>query len=194
MVDNLMDLTHLPYVHHHVPGGEAMKKIPIETEERELSYRIVRGGKAPWNPFFAQIFGEDAAFEGFAGFDSLSDFYGPEFIKTSLPIVTSVEGRDDVPKELGSLLILHGITPETEKTTHYFGFSTRNFRQGDEELDRFQYESDCKIRQQDVDAINAVEERLDLGVQIQKEYSVRSDRPAFDARRKVEAMLAKENE
>lgn len=193
LIDNLMDLTHLPYVHYHVPGGEAMAKVPINVEEREFSTRVLRKVQAPWNPFFGLIYGQEAAFEGVADFDSLSDFYGPEFIKTSLPNVTKLEGRDDVPEALGSLLIHHGITPETETTTHYFGFSTRNFRLGDEELDRFQLESDCKIRQQDVEAINAVEERLDQASQFQKELSVRSDRPAFDARRKIEAMLALEN-
>ncbi|WP_417227735.1 Rieske 2Fe-2S domain-containing protein [Amphritea sp.] len=192
LIDNLMDLTHLPYVHHHVGGGEAMKKIPLKTEERERSYRIVRSGKAPWNPFFTEVFGAEAAYEGLADFDSLSDFYGPELIKTSLPIVTKLAGHDTVPEALGALLILHAITPETETTTHYFGFSVRNFRQGDEALDRFQQESDITIRQQDVDAINAVEERLDVAASVQKELLALADVPAVQARRKIEAMLAKE--
>jgi nitrite reductase/ring-hydroxylating ferredoxin subunit len=193
LVDNLMDLTHLPYVHHHVPGGGAMAKIEIETEERDISYRVVRKGNAPWNPFFDQLFGKEAAFEGLAEFDALSDFYGPEFIRTSMPIMTRLEGRDDVPKELGSLYILHGITPETDTTTHYFGFSTRNFRLGDKDLDNFQLESDRKIRQQDVDAINAVEDRLNEAVEFQRELLVLADRPASIARRKIAAMLDEEN-
>lgn len=193
LVDNLMDLTHLPYVHFHVPGGEAMAKIPLTVEERNEGLRIIRKGKAPWNPFFDLVFGKEAAFEGLADFDSLSDFYGPEFIRTGLPIITSVEGKDDVPKALGTLNILHGITPETETTTHYFGFSTRNFRQGDEELDRFQYESDCKIRQQDADAINAIEARLEEAIERQKELLVVADQPASKARRVISAMLDKEN-
>ncbi|MFK7828720.1 MAG: Rieske 2Fe-2S domain-containing protein [Congregibacter sp.] len=193
LIDNLMDLTHLPYVHFHIPGGESMKKIPIITEERDLSYRIVRSGKVPWTPFFDLIFGKDAAYEGLADFDSLSDFYGPELVRTSLPIVTALEGNDEVPNELGALYILHGVTPETETTTHYFGFSTRNFRLGDEALDNFQFESDIKIRQQDADAIAAVEERLEQAVGEQNEISVRSDRPSYDARKKIAAMLAVEH-
>jgi vanillate O-demethylase monooxygenase subunit len=180
-------------VHHHVAGGEAMAKIPLFTEERDLSYRVMRSGKAPWNPYFEAVFGEDAAFEGLADFDIQSDFYGPEFIKTSLPIITKLQDRDDVPGELGSLLILHGITPETENTTHYFGFSTRNFRLGDEVLDNFQLEADQKIRQQDVIAINAVEERLDEAAERQRELLVVADKAAVQVRRKVEAMLAQEN-
>ncbi|AOW12036.1 hypothetical protein LPB72_13635 [Hydrogenophaga crassostreae] len=193
LVDNLMDLTHLPYVHHHLGGGEAMKKIPLVTEERELSYRVLRNGKAPWNPFFDKIFGPEAVFEGLASFHIESDFYGPELIKTSLPIITHVDGHDQVPKALGSLLILHGITPETETTTHYFGFSVRNFRQGDEVLDRIQYESELVVRQQDVTVINAVEKRLDAAAAFQKELLVVADVPAVQARRKVEAMLAAES-
>ncbi|MEP0201748.1 MAG: aromatic ring-hydroxylating dioxygenase subunit alpha [Halioglobus sp.] len=193
LVDNLMDLTHLPYVHHHVPGGDSLKKTVNTSEQRELSYRVVRSDKVPWTPFFDAVFGADVAYKGFADFDHISDFYGPELIRTGLPKITKIPERDDVPDALGWLSILHGITPETETTTHYFGFSTRNFRQGDEELDRFMLDAENKIRQQDVDAIGAVEQRLDVATQFQKELSVRSDRPGFDVRRKVEAMLAEES-
>ncbi|RBP47189.1 aromatic ring-hydroxylating dioxygenase subunit alpha [Arenicella xantha] len=192
LVDNLMDLTHLPYVHYHLGGGESMKKTPMESEERELSFRVVRRDKVAWNPFFVQIFGEDAAFDGLADFEVVTDFYGPELIRTGLPIITKLEGRDDVPKELGSLLILHGITPETETSTHYFGFSTRNFRQGDEVLDQFQYESELTVRKQDVDVISAVEARLETHAQLENEISVLADRPAFQVRRKIAAMLREE--
>lgn len=154
---------------------------------------IIRSGKVPWTPFFDLIFGKDAAYEGLADFDIISDFYGPELIRTGIPTITRIQGRDDVPADLGSFIILHGITPETETTTHYFGFSTRNFRQGDEELDNFQLQSELQVRQQDVDTINAVEKRLDTAVLFQRELLVFADKPAVQARRKIEAMLAAEN-
>lgn len=193
LVDNLMDLSHLPYVHHHIPGGDALKKVPMTTEQRDVSYRVIRSGKVPWTPFFDLIFGKDAAYEGLADFDIISDFYGPELIRTGIPTITKIQGRDDVPAALGSFIILHGITPETETTTHYFGFSTRNFRQGDEELDNFQFQSELQVRQQDVDTINEVEKRLDTAVQFQRELLVLADKPAVQARRIIEAMLAAEN-
>ena len=193
IVDNLMDLTHLPYIHHHVPGGDSLKKTVNVTEDRDLSYRVTRSDKVPWTPFFDSIFGDDVAYEGLADFDHVTDFYGPELIRTGLPKITKINGRDDVPKELGWMSILHGITPETEKTTHYFGFSTRNFRLGDYALDQVQLEAEIVIRQQDVDAIAAVEERLDMAAEFQKELSVRSDRPGFAVRKRIDAMLAKEN-
>jgi vanillate O-demethylase monooxygenase subunit len=193
LIDNLMDLTHLPYVHHHLGGGDTMKKTPLEIEDRDTSYRVVRKGKVPWNPFFGLVFGHDAAYEGLADFEVVSDFFGPELIRTGLPTMRKVPGKDEVPKALGTMAIMHAITPETETTTHYFGFSTRNFRQGDESLDKFQYESDVKIRQQDVDVINMVESRLDVSAEAQRELLVPSDVPAVQARRKIQAMLEKEN-
>ncbi|MFK7978216.1 MAG: Rieske 2Fe-2S domain-containing protein [Halioglobus sp.] len=194
LVDNLMDLSHLPYIHSQLGGGggNELKKIPLAVEQRELSYRTVRSGKMPWNPFLAKVFGEEAEFSGLADFEVVSDFYGPELIRTGLPKLT-VLGDDKKPKCLGWMSILHAITPETETTTHYFGFSTRNFRQGNEALDISQLEMELEVRQQDVDAIGAVEARLDVAAEFQKELSARADRPAFEARKRIDAMLAEEN-
>ena len=192
LIDNLMDLTHLPYIHHHISGSESMKSTPIVEEQRDLSYRVSRTSMIPFTSFHEHLFGAEARFEGLSKFLSLTDYYGPEFIKTSLPITLSIDGHDEVPPELGSLYILHGITPETETTTHYFGFSTRNFRLDDEELDNFQYRSDCAIRQQDVDAIGAVEARVVEASSVQSEMLVKSDAPAIKVRRMVQAMLTAE--
>jgi len=189
LIDNLMDLTHLPYVHFHIGGGEAMKDPAMSEEKRPESYRVSRSSKVPFTPFHKKVFGPEARFDGLSEFISLTDFYGPEFIKTSLPITIAVDGHERVPPELGALYILHGITPETEHTTHYFGFSTRNFRLDSLELDEFQLHSDCKIRQQDVDAIEAVERRLDFAAAAQRELLVRSDAPAVKVRRMIQASL-----
>lgn len=150
-----MDLTHLPCVHHHVPGGEAMKAPQIVDEERDISDRVSRNAKSPFTPFHAPVFGPHTRFEGLSGFLALSDCHGPEFIRTSLPIPIKPDNGQPAPKGLGALFILYGITPETGHSRHCFGFSTRNFRLGDEPLDKMQQESDIKIRAQDVFAIES---------------------------------------
>lgn len=194
LIDNLMDLTHLPYVHYHIAGGDAMKTPAMTDEERPISYRVSRTGKVPFTTFHELVFGPEARFEGLSDFLSLTDYYGPEFIRTSLPITTAINGDSHVPPALGTLNILHGITPETENTTHYFGFATRNFRLDSDVLDAFQLESDCKIRQQDVNAIEAVEHGLDEAAARQRELLVRADAPAVKVRRKIEALLRAEQE
>lgn len=194
LVDNLMDLTHLPYVHHHIGGADAMKNPLLKEEERDISYRVSRIGKVPFTPFHELVFGPTARFEGLSEFLSLTDFYGPEFIRTTLPITLSINGDPNVPAALGTLNILHGITPETAHTTHYFGFATRNFRLDSEALDAFQLQSDCKIRQQDVEAIEAVELGVDAASHRQRELLVRSDMPAIKVRRRIEALLEAEQD
>ncbi|MBB6255398.1 aromatic ring-hydroxylating dioxygenase subunit alpha [Nitrospirillum iridis] len=189
LIDNLMDLTHLPYLHFHIPGGEAMKKMAMREEERPASYRLVRTGKLPWNGFADLVWGAENQYEGIADWESITDFYGPELIRTNFPLFTRVPGHDVVPPALGHLHILHGITPETETTTHYFGFSIRNFRLQDEALDEFQLESDKKVRGQDVAAIEAIEPRLDRAAAFQRELLVRSDLPAVKVRKIVQSML-----
>jgi len=192
LIDNLMDLTHLPYVHHHLGGTDGMKNPKMVEENREKSFRVTRYGKVPWGDFLGLIYGKDCAYEGLADFEVVSDFYGPEFIRTGLPIFKKVEGYDEVPAGLGILYILHGITPETETTTHYYGLSTRNFRPDSEELNELQRVSDIKIRNQDKEAIDAVEQRLEYGAANQKELLVVADRPAVKVREIVRSLLEAE--
>jgi vanillate O-demethylase monooxygenase subunit len=193
LIDNLMDLTHLPYIHHHVPGGETMAKTALESLDRPESYHVLRKGKVPFNPFFEMIFGSDASFEGLSDFTQGSDFYGPELIRTSLPIMADLEIGKPVDESHRRLNILHAMTPETETSTHYFGFATRNFRLEDDAVGEFWLQSDNEIRQQDVDAIDLVEKRLEYGAENQKELLVVADRPAIKVRKRIAAMLAEEN-
>ena len=67
-------------------------------------------------------------------------------------------------------------------------------QQTDKTLDQFQYASDCKIRQQDVDTIDAVEKRLEFGAGLREELLVAADRPALKVRKRIEAMPAQEND
>ncbi len=189
LIDNLMDLTHLPYIHYHIAGGESMKSPTIEMEDRERSFRVKRVAKVPFSDHHAQIFGEALRFEGLSDFLSLTDFYGPELIRTSLPITLRIDGQDSVPDGLGSLYLLHGITPETETTTHYYGLSVRNFRLEDAELDEVQRLADIKIRQQDKEAIETVEERLEDAATLQRELFVIADRPASKVRKIMQTLL-----
>jgi len=193
LIDNLMDLTHLPYVHSHLPGGEQLAKTENRLDDSGDILMLYRDTGAPHNPFFTAIYGPDSAYEGFASMENQTAFYGPELIRTGIGKFLAVNGDPDaVPDAIGNFYILHGITPETEHTTHYFGWAVRDFRLGDPELDNMWLESDNHVRGQDAVAIKAVEERLDISAKRQKELLVKSDAPAVRVRRNVQAMLDEE--
>lgn len=189
LVDNLMDLTHLPYIHHHIPGGDVFKKTPMVAEERERSYRLRRLSKSPWTGFFDLLYGAGHRFESLCEMESLTDFYGPELIRTTGPVVTAIDGASGVPAAIGQVNFIHGITPETETTTHYWALITRNHRLDDPALDGLLTEMDRHVRQQDVEAIAAVEARVDLGAAFQRELLAKSDAPAVKVRQKIQALI-----
>jgi nitrite reductase/ring-hydroxylating ferredoxin subunit len=192
LVDNLMDLTHLPFLHQQVGIGEAFLQKTLEGEQRPRSFCLRRPSRMPWTPFHEFLFTSSTRFEGLSSMESVTDFYGPEFIRTSGPITTSIDGRDNVPVGIGKIYFLHGITPETDHSTHYFGVTTRNFRLNDPEFDHALRETTLGVRKQDVDAIEAVESRLDAAVRRQRELLCRSDAPAIKVRQVVQDMLDQE--
>lgn len=189
LIDNLMDLTHLPFIHHHIPGGDVFTKTPMIAEERNRSYRLRRLVKSPWTGFFDLLFGAEHRFEGLCDMESVTDFFGPELIRTSGPIITAVEGHDTVPPALGEVYFIHGITPETETSTHYWSFTTRNHRLEDDALDKMLDKMDLEVRAQDIDAIEAVETRVERGAAAQRELLAKSDAHAIKVRHKIQAML-----
>lgn len=192
LIDNLMDLTHLPYVHSHIPGGEHLAKTENRMDDSGDIFMLYRDSKVPFTPFHDMIYGADAKYEGVAQVENQTAFYGPELIRTGLGKFVDINGDPNVPEALGDFYILHAITPETEHSTHYFGWAVRNFRLGDETLDQIWLDSDNVIRGQDAVAIKAVEERLDESTKRQKELLVKSDAPAVRIRRNVQAMLDEE--
>lgn len=192
LIDNLMDLTHLPFLHNQIPLGEAFLQKRLESEQRERSFQLRRPSKTPWTGFHELLYSSTARFDGLSDMTSITDFYGPELIRTSGPITSAIDGLDRVPDDIGKLWILHGITPATDRTTHYFGLMTRDFRRDDRELDDILLKTTTGVRRQDVDAIEAVEARLEMSASRQPELLARADVPATKVRRMIHAMLEKE--
>jgi len=194
LVDNLMDLTHLPHVHHHIPGGDVFLNAKNSTEERERSFRLNQNLNSEWTPFHSFLWGEEKRIEGEIPFLAITDFYGPELVRTSGPLLRENSGVKNIPAGIGETYFLHGITPQTANSTHYFCFQTRNYRVDDEAFGRELGELDKVIRQQDCDAINNLEPWADRGSMAQRELVARADRPSRVVRDKVRAMIAAEQQ
>jgi vanillate O-demethylase monooxygenase subunit len=191
LIDNLMDLTHLAFI-HNIVDGDALLYSRFESEDRPSSYRLKRLSQSPWTAFHAMLFGTDLAFDGMSDMHSVTDFFGPELILTSGPITTRIDGMDSVPANLGKIYFMHGVTPESRNSTHYFGFDTRNFRLDDPALDALLSELERSVRKQDVDAIEAVELRLERAVANQRELLTKADAPAIKVRELIQRMLDSE--
>src|SRR4051812_7408651 len=60
LVDNLMDLTHLPFIHQQVPLGDAFLQKGLEPAQRERSFRLTRRSRISWSGFHEMLYTKSA--------------------------------------------------------------------------------------------------------------------------------------
>lgn len=131
-IDNLMDLTHVAYVHDQTIGGQADAHVNAKMETK----RTPRGLKfTRWildiasSPTISQM----VKFKGNVDRWQEFEYVAPALIIHYAGQVDANTGAYDEGKRDGGFAIrfLHGLTPETETSCLYF-FSTANgFGQGD---------------------------------------------------------------
>lgn len=121
-LDNLLDLSHLSYVHSSTTGNrEVAERAEIRTEKAEAQVRVTRwmAGIPP-----ASAFREHAGFDGPIDRWQVSTFLAPSYIDICNGAARAGRGAapDDRPQSLGEwgFVVHHALTPETAATTHQF--------------------------------------------------------------------------
>jgi phenylpropionate dioxygenase-like ring-hydroxylating dioxygenase large terminal subunit len=208
MTDNLMDPSHVSYVHRSTFGTNVEATLPVKTQifRNFVTVSRVVPDSAP-APFF-QRFGK------FAGKVHRWQVY--RVIPPSLCIIDtgSVESRGDDGSALElaessltdyvklrdgddrKLLAIRGfdfLTPETETSTHYFWFLIRNFGLGDRYLERQVIDATTMAFAEDVVVAEGIQERVNGGV-LPRQVNLRIDAGSTQVRRMLDKMIAAENE
>ena len=121
-VDNLLDLSHLAYVHATTTGSAALAE--------EAVVKVVRVGDAVlikrWqrNVEPARTFKEFGGFKGRVNLWQVSEYRAPCYIRVSYGSCDAdvpVHEDDDIWSHgAWGFKVLHGLIPETERTTHQF--------------------------------------------------------------------------
>ena len=128
MSDNILDLSHVPFVHRatfNADESNAAAKPRVRQEDTRVYYERSWIGEQP-NPLFGPLFEVDGPV------DVWSDvIWAPPGLMTHVfgltPTGTSREGA----RELRNM---HIMTPETDRSTHYFWVGTRSFRVDEPEI------------------------------------------------------------
>lgn len=123
-VDNLLDLSHLAYVHSTTTGNSAMAESATVKIERigdtVQQKRWLRGVEPP--PAFVRFGG----FKGLVNMWQVSEYSPPSYVRVSYGSSDANEPltEDDDIWRAGAwgFKVFHGITPETERTTHQFRY------------------------------------------------------------------------
>lgn len=203
LLDNLFDLSHVAFVHVSLlsPDGSKPAGFEINPElcaERGAELTAVRRvAGIDYDGYASLLYGPG---EGKLDLQVPTDYYGPALLVTGAihwlrpggrpgpHMVRMADGRMG-----GSLRNVHGVTPETRHTTHYFNANVRNVQRGNAEFTALYNRIDQGVRAQDDELLVQIEARLRRGdVQLKDEQSALQDAGGIRARRLLQAQIRAE--
>lgn len=124
IADNLLDFSHLAFVHNRTIGTRAQAEVRPEVERLENAVRInyvTRGGPTP--PFAREVGRLPETTDRFQNYTwHVKGFF---FAQDSV-IAPPGDGRDTTNPFAIRLRTIIAVTPETDASAHYFWSSTRN--------------------------------------------------------------------
>ena len=183
MNENVLDLTHVTFVHAKTIGTSGIAAAPIEVEKRERYLHSQRSVSEPVpTPFHARVLGLSGPVERVLS----TDFYPPAFLSSGSAFYNGGKLR-------GQFRVFHIATPETPATSHYFWAFTRSFGQDDAALTE-ELRAGWRLGVlEDIDAIEANERMIDRGP-LQNDLSAQADAGPLRGRKMVESMILAERE
>ncbi|SDV50566.1 aromatic ring-hydroxylating dioxygenase subunit alpha [Chitinasiproducens palmae] len=179
MHENLMDLTHLSYLHAATIGTPDYAYAPFETQLEEGHYTLLRKVvPTTLSPVWGKTTGLDGC--NTAARIVTSEFLSPGLHRVSVTLYDSALS-ESARKEF-KIATAHILTPEDHSSMHYFIVHGRDFALDDEKIGEFMHESLFAAFNEDVDALGALEKVLDDVDENHYEISVTSDAPAVATR------------
>jgi phenylpropionate dioxygenase-like ring-hydroxylating dioxygenase large terminal subunit len=193
LVENLLDLTHIDYLHATSIDVGDLLDFPVRVRQERASFYATRATRTPWVPgFYDLIYGSQNRFDGLHEALGESWYFSPAYLRTGITI-SSIENRAVVDRALyGNFYFHHFVTPQNAHSVHYFVGLSRNYRLEDEELSRAMLSVDIEVRNQDIEAIAAIEQNLGACGNLNPELLVKSDMPAIQVRRHIQRQLDEE--
>jgi phenylpropionate dioxygenase-like ring-hydroxylating dioxygenase large terminal subunit len=126
VLDNLMDLTHETFVHSSSIGNDAVAEAPFETHHSDRFATVTRwmhNIEAP--PFWAGQLGKSGKVDRW----QIIRFEAPATIAIDVGVAPAGTGAPQGDRSQGvNGFVLNTVTPETERSCHYFWAFVRNYR------------------------------------------------------------------
>jgi vanillate O-demethylase monooxygenase subunit len=193
VIDNLMDLTHETYVHAGSIGHEAITDSPFDvthTDKAATMTRWMLNIEPP--PFWAKQLGKPGPVDRW----QIIRFEAPSVVVGDVGVAPVGTGAREGDRSQGvNGCFLAAITPETEKTCHYFWNFVRTFRTDDGRLTRdiqLAHVNDGKgLYDQDAKVLQAQQRAIDSHPRMPF-YNLNIDAGALWARRLIDRMVASE--
>lgn len=196
IADNLLDFSHLPFVHPSTLGGSADYASVLPSVTRHAQgvrlEKVVKHTQPPgYSKHYAE-YPEDALVDRWMYYD----FLIPGILLLDVGMYPSDSGSDEEkPDNAISFLSAQAITPENEHNTHYFFAQARDFALDRDEVSEEIYQGILKAFHEDIAMILGQQKNIDLDPTVKaKAFSVDSALSQFrwliEKRLKAEQQLA----
>ena len=180
IADNVLDVTHLAYVHASSIGSSSITEFPATVEREERLVRLTRWIRdRPPPPLYKKAGGFPGNVERWQIVEHVPPCFSVNFA-----------GCQDAERKI-DLMALSAPTPESSNTTHYFFGFVRNFGLDDPELENIFAVDMVRVFNEDFPVLEAQQRNLELKPDAPK-VDIKVDAAPLAARRMLDAMLARE--
>lgn len=189
VLDNILDLTHVAYVHKSTLNSPQVSQAPLEVEIEDdtiRTLRITRGADCP--PLFKRA-RKDLG-------DKIDRWQKSQFFMPSL-LIGDMRGYPEGSEDLSIALrycVLNGLTPETETSTHYFWSVVRCFALQDNAVDGILYDGIVQAFNEDCDVVGLQQEMINSDRSGTPLGAFAADRAGMAARRMIHRRMEQEQE
>ena len=191
LVDNLLDLSHVQFVHASTLGAEGVTDSPLHARRKKNRVIIERWiMDKPPPPMFA----EAVNFTNTVDRWQLITWTAPTHVVIDAGCAVANTGAREGDRSQGMTVFSnHTITPETETSCHYFWHHARNYKIKDTALTKFLGEAAAKAFSEDVVILAAQQQNLDRAPLNWNGIDINADTGVLQARKIVENILKNEN-
>jgi vanillate O-demethylase monooxygenase subunit len=190
VVDNLMDLTHETYVHGSSIGNRAVAEAPFVATHTDVTATITRWMldiDAP--PFWRGQLGKPGNVDRW----QIINFQAPATIAIDVGVAPTGTGAPHGDRSQGvNGFVLNTMTPETDKTCHYFWAFARNYKIGEQGRTHDLREGVSSIFREDERILEAQQKAIDANPD-HVIYNLNIDAGSMWARRLIDRMIAAES-
>lgn len=159
VIDNLMDLTHETFVHSSSIGNRAVAEAPFDCTHDDRFVTVTRWMhdiEAP--PFWAKQLGRDGAVDRW----QIIRFEPPGTVTIDVGVAPAGSGAPEGDRSQGvNGYVLNTVTPENERSCHYFWAIVRNYRRHEQSITTAMREGVTRIFGEDEAILEAQQRALD---------------------------------
>jgi phenylpropionate dioxygenase-like ring-hydroxylating dioxygenase large terminal subunit len=190
IIDNLLDLTHVSYVHKNTLAGDPREATtPTKTERLDNGVRVGR-----WMIDFVPppLFAKAGNFTGKVDRWQFVTWHPPGTVYLDVGCAEAGSGAPQGDRSKGiSIWSSHLITPESEHSSHYMFCFARDFSVNDASMSKLLYEGSKATFMEDIDLLEAVQtNRVDGS--LEGLVHITADAAQLQARRMLDTMIGAE--